>query len=278
MKWKRIFLITGIILVVIIVVAAVYIYPSYKFFFREGKIPVDKDLSIILGGGGNSGVLVTDSAVVVIDTKMSGDAEKLYNLAKEKAGAKKIIVLNTHYHGDHVRGNNYYKGCSIYIGAYDEKFLQENISVENMPNQFIKDSLMLNLGNEILCLYNMGQAHTWDDMIVLLKNRKVVFTGDLVFYQVNPFLKKESGADVNKWIAVLDKILKMSDVTMFVPGHGKTGDRSIVESMKNYFEDMKTAANDPSKEKTLKAKYKDWTEMPMNASPGITIDYIRAGK
>ena len=69
MKWKRILLITGIILVVIIVVAAVYIYPTYKFYFSGGRIPVDKDLTIIQGGGGNSGVLVTDSAVVVIDTK-----------------------------------------------------------------------------------------------------------------------------------------------------------------------------------------------------------------
>jgi len=278
MKWKRILLITGIIIVVIIVAAAVYIYPSYKFFFSEGKIHVDKDLTIIQGGGGNSGVLVTDSAVVVIDTKMSSDAEKIFNLAKEKAGQKKIIVINTHYHGDHVRGNKFYKDCAIYIGAYDEKFLQEDLSAEDMPNHFVKDSLILNLGNEILCLYNLGQAHTWDDMIVLLKNRKVVFTGDLVFYHINPFLNKESGADVDKWITALVKILNISGVTMFVPGHGKPGDRSVVEMMKNYFKDMKTAANDPSKEKTLKEKYKDWTEMPMMASPGVTIDYIRNTK
>jgi cyclase len=275
MKWKRIFLITGVFMVVIIIVAAVYIYPTYKFFFREGKIPVDKELSIIQGGGGNSGILVTDSAIIVIDTKMSSDAEKLYNLAREKAGRKKIIVVNTHYHGDHVKGNHFYKDCSIYIGAYDEKFLRENVSVENMPDHFVKDSLILNLGNETLYLYNLGQAHTWADMIVVLKNRKAVFTGDLVFYHINPFLIRESGANVDKWIAVLDRILKLPDVTLFVPGHGEPGDRSIVEAMKNYFEDMKTAANDPSKEKTLKEKYKDWKEMPMMTSPGITIDYIR---
>ena len=77
MKWKKILLITGILLVVIIVFAVVYIYPSYKFFFTGGTIPIDKNLTIIQGGGGNSGILVTDSAVVVIDTKMSSDAEKL---------------------------------------------------------------------------------------------------------------------------------------------------------------------------------------------------------
>ena len=62
---------------------------------------------------------------------------------------------------------------------------------------------------------------------------------------------------------------------MYIPGHGKPGDRSMVELMKNYFIDMKTAAANPSQEKALKAKYKDWTEMPMMASPGVTIDYIK---
>jgi len=278
MKWKRTFLIAGIIMVVLLVAAVVYIYPTYKFYFTEGKIPFDKDLSIIQGGGGNSGVLETDSAVVVIDTKMSGDAEKLYNMAKEKAGRKKIIVINTHYHGDHVRGNHFYNGSTIYIGAYDEKFLSDDLSDENMPNHFVTDSLIMNLGNEILCLYNLGQAHTWNDMIVLLKNRNVVFTGDLVFCHINPFLKKESGADVDKWIVALDKILSIPRITMFVPGHGQPGDRSIVEALRGYFEDMKAAANDPSKETTMKEKYKDWTEMPMMTSPGITIDFIRNNK
>ena len=275
MKWKKTLLITGIILVVIVVVAAVYIYPFYKFLYQEGKIILGKDLTVIQGGGGNSGVLVTDSAVVVIDTKMGGDAEKLFNLAKEKAGMKKILVVNTHYHGDHVKGNYYYKGFPIYIGSYDEKFLIENLGAGNMPNHFVKDSLILNLGNEILCLYNLGQAHTMNDMIVLLKNHNVLFTGDLVFYKVNPFLKKESGADVDKWIAALNKIRMIPGIKTFVPGHGQTGDKSIVESMKTYFEDMKMAAQDPSKEAALKAKYKEWTAMPGMASPGVTIDYIR---
>jgi cyclase len=275
MKWKKILLITGIILVVIIVVAAVYIYPSYKFFFTGGTILIDKDLTIIRGGGGNSGILITDSAVVVIDTKMSSDAEKLYNQVREKAGSKNIIVINTHYHGDHSRGNHFYKNCSIYFGAYDQKFLQEEMEPENMPNHFVRDSLILDLGNEILALYNMRQAHTWADIIVWLKIRKVVFTGDLVFSGINPFLKKESGTNVDMWITVLGKILRIPDVSVFVPGHGQTGDKSIVESLKHYFEDMRIAAKDPAQEESMKSKYKDWTEMPMMTSPGVTIDYIR---
>jgi glyoxylase-like metal-dependent hydrolase (beta-lactamase superfamily II) len=275
MRWKRIIIITLIILVVIAGVAAVVFYPAYQFMFQEGTTIIDKDLTIIQGGGGNSGVLVTDRAVVVIDTKMGGDAKKLYDLAKAKAETKKIIVVNTHYHGDHVKGNKYYKGCDIYIGSYEPKFLLDDLGQENMPNRLVKDSLIIDLGEEVLCLYNMGQAHTWNDMIVWLKNRKVLFTGDLVFHNVNPFLKRESGANVDKWIGALDRILTMPDIGTVVPGHGSVGDKSMIISMRDYFLDMKAAASDPEKEKEMKIKYKDWTELPMMTSPGATIDFIR---
>ena len=275
MNWKRILLITAGILLVIAGAGAIVFYPVYRFMFQEGTRIVDKDLTIIQGGGGNSGILVTDSAVVVIDTKMGGDAEKLFNLAKSKAGPKKIIVINTHYHGDHVKGNHFYKGSDIYIGDYNQQFLKEEISPENQPNLFVRDSLILNLGNEIICLYNLGQAHTLNDMVVWLKTRKVLFAGDLIFYKVNPFLKRESGANVDKWIGALDEMLKIPDVGLVIPGHGEPGDKAMINSMRAYFLDMKNAAADPSKEKELKLKYKDWMELPMMTSPGATIDYIR---
>jgi cyclase len=275
MNWKRIILITVIILVVIAGAAAIFFYPVYRFMYTEGSRVVDKDLTIVQGGGGNSGVLLTDSALVVIDTKMGGDAEKLYNLAKTKAGTKKIIVINTHYHGDHVKGNRFYKGCAIYLGSYDQKFLLDDIGPENMPNQFVKDSLILNLGNEMVCLYNLGQAHTRNDMVVLLKNRKVLFTGDLVFHNVNPFVMRESGANVDKWIGALDYLMNIPDIVMVIPGHGEPGDKAMIASMRNYFLDMKVAAADPTKEKEMKLKYKDWVEVPMMTSPQATIDYIR---
>ena len=275
MNRKKIILVIVIILLVIAGSAAIVFYPVYRFMFQESTHVVDKDLMVVQGGGGNSGVVITDSAVLVIDTKMGGDAEKLYNLAKAKAGERKIIVINTHYHTDHVRGNKYFKGCNIYIGAYEQKFLLDDIGSENMPNRFIKDSLIMNLGNEIVCLHNLGQGHTMNDMVVLLKNRKVLFTGDLVFRNVNPFLKRESCANVDKWINALDFMLKMPGIDMVVPGHGPTGDKTMIASMRNYFLDMKIAAADPSKEKEMREKYKSWTEFPMMTSPGATIDYIR---
>jgi cyclase len=124
----------GFAIIVILVVAGflIFIYPSYRSFLKTETVQFDSNLTIVLGGGGNSGILITDSAVIVIDTKMSNPAKELYKLVKEKAGKKKIVVINTHYHGDHLGGNNLYKGSEIIIGKYDDDFLKKNIKPENM--------------------------------------------------------------------------------------------------------------------------------------------------
>lgn len=239
------------------------------------NVSIGKNLTIVKGGGGNSGILVTEKGVVVIDTKMGGDAENLYNMAREKAGDKPILVINTHYHRDHTMGNHFYKGCKIYSGNYDATFLQTNMAPEDMPTDFVEDSQVLDMGDETVILYDMGRAHTWNDLVVYLKNEKILFTGDLVFNHVNPVLKKESGANVDLWINVLKNIPKKFEIITLIPGHGQEGGKELSEALEHYFQDMKTAAASPAKENELTAKYKDWMELPTMASPAMTIGYIK---
>jgi cyclase len=274
-KTKKILIGIALILLLLIAGGSMYLYPAYTFFFQTETQILDKDLTLVLGGGGNSGILVTDKVVVVIDTKMGGDAESLFKLAREKAAGKTIFVINTHYHGDHVNGNHFYKGSRIYIGNYDRAFLQKEVDPDDMPTDFVKDSLVLDLGNETIMLYDLGQAHTFHDIVVYLKNRKVLFSGDLIFHHINPFLKNESGADVDKWMAALNVILHNFELEKVVPGHGTIGGKEMVQSMVDYFADMKVAAKDPARASELKAKYKDWVELPMMTSSQVTIDYIR---
>ena len=275
MKTKKIVLTSVIGVVIIIAIAAIIMYPSYRFFFHTDTVQFDKNLTIITGGGGNSGILITDSAVLVIDTKMGKNAEKLFNLVKEKAGKKPIIVINTHYHMDHVGGNQFYKGDKIYLGNYTKEFLEKNMKPDELPTMLVVDSLIMNMGNETVMLYNLGQAHTLNDMVVYLKNRKLLFSGDLIFYNVNPVLKKQSGADVDKWIGVLDKLINKFEIKTIIPGHGVSGGKELILSMKTYFEDMKIAAANPGKEKEIIARYKAWRTMPKMASPEYTINYIK---
>jgi cyclase len=278
MKIKKVLLGGGIAIVLIIAALVIYLYPAFGFLVKTENIQLDENLGVYFGGGGNSGVLVTDSAVVVIDTKMMVNSADVYNAAKERAGKKPIIVINTHYHSDHTNGNTYYTGSKIYIGGYDIDFLKNVMNPDNMPTDFVKDSLVLNLGNETVIMYDLGQAHTTNDMVVYLKNRKILFTGDLVFNKINPVLMKNSGADVEKWITVLDKILIKFDLIKVVPGHGNIGGQEIIIAMEQYFADMKEAATYPDREDVIKAKYSNWQEVPTMSSTGKTIDYIKGGK
>ncbi len=255
-------------------VLIIYMYPFYHFFFTAETIEIDKDLSV-LSGAGNTGILVTDSAVVVIDTKMGSMAKDLFKLAKEKAGNKKIIVINTHFHGDHINGNQYFISCPIYIGSYDTGFVRKNIEAKNRPHFFIKDSLVLLLGNETVAIYNMGQGHTYDDLVVYLKNRKLLFSGDLVFNRINPALMREDGSDIEKWKQLLDEIPQRWVIQTVVPGHGKQGGTEMMTALKQYFLDMQEAAANPDKTSEIKARYKDWMKLPMMASPERTIDFIK---
>jgi glyoxylase-like metal-dependent hydrolase (beta-lactamase superfamily II) len=272
---KKIFIGIGIALVVILIGSAILFYPAIRMMTQKDIVPIDQSLILMLGGGGNSGIIIGDSAVVVIDTKMMSSSEDLYKFAKKKAGHKPIIVINTHYHGDHVKGNKFFKGSRIYIGSYEKEFLQKYIDAENQPTDFVKDSLLLDLGNEKVHLYNLGQAHTFNDLVVYLSNHNVLFTGDLIFNRVNPVLKEESGAKVSQWIHVLDTILSRWGKSKIVPGHGQAGDKEMVVSMRQYFIDMTSAAMDPSKENQLAEKYKDWMKLPGMSSPEKTIEYIK---
>ena len=278
---KRRMISLGILAVVAIIsTSARFIKPLYNANYQKEQetIQIDKNLTVVTGGGGNSGILVTEKAVIVIDTKMVVDAAALYKLAREKAGDKKIIVINTHYHMDHTGGNRLYKGDKIYIGSYDKDFLQKQLKPEDMPTDYVKDKLILDMGDETVELTNMGQAHTFDDVVVYLKNRKILFSGDLIFDKVNPVLKRESGADVNKWLNVLQTMLNKWDVKTIVPGHGPTGGKEIAQNLINYFKDMKSAAANPDKAKDIITKYSDWSAYPNMCSPELTIQYIKEPK
>jgi cyclase len=273
MNVKRVLFYLGGMVIIGMICLLLYIYPFYHFFFTAESTVIDKDLTV-MSGAGNSGILVTDSAVVVIDTKMGSMAKKLYKLAREKAGDKKIIVINTHFHGDHLYGNKYFKGCPIYIGGYNADFATKIIGIENMPTVFVFDSLILPLGNETIALYNMGRAHTFSDLVIYLQNRKLLFSGDLVFNRINPVLIREDGSNIKRWMKVLGQLPARWDIRTIVPGHGNVGGPELAVEMKQYFEDMTVAATKPDKASEMFNKYNEWMRMPLMSSPDRTVDYI----
>jgi glyoxylase-like metal-dependent hydrolase (beta-lactamase superfamily II) len=272
--------IAGIILIIFvllfIILATVYYPAAKKLYLGNEVIHSDSALTIYLGGGGNSVVLNTDTALLVVDTKFGKAADRLYKTISAQAGNKPIIVVNTHSDLDHTGGNPLYKNARIISGqVHEDYWVSANKGKEGMPSVWVNDTLNLRLGDENVLLISMGQAHTWCDVVVYFPNRDLLVTGDLVFNGINTFFEEKKGSNGSKSVEALKKLETFPEVQMVVPGHGAPGGRELITNMRTYLEDMSLAAENPEKEKAIRKKYRKLVAMPGVSSTAIVIDYFR---
>src|SRR5579863_8283052 len=58
-----------------------------------------------LFSGGNTAVFITDTGVVVVDTKLPGWGKTILDRIKTVTNKPVTTIINTHTHGDHTGGN-----------------------------------------------------------------------------------------------------------------------------------------------------------------------------
>ncbi|MCS6917400.1 MAG: MBL fold metallo-hydrolase [Chitinophagales bacterium] len=234
------------------------------------------DCYVVYGEGGNSGVLISDTAVLIVDTKMKQGAERLRRWVKRKAPHQRIYIVNTHIHRDHSSGNHLYDDAVIMAGSYGEKFWNALAAREDLPNRWIEDSVLLQWPNEEVVVYNVGQAHTYEDVLVYLRQRKVLFAGDVVLNGYHPFLDEHAGASVAGYQDVLQDMLQRFSIRWVVPGHGKAGSTELISTMQAYFRDMTEAAQNTESEMIARERYQSYSSLPINkAGFDQTISFIR---
>src|SRR5258708_20043737 len=111
-RMKKVLTWLGVVAGLIFVTAGslylIYLRPFMQKMKQTEVIQYDPGLTLVLGGGGNTGILTSDSLVIVIDSKMDDAAERLHETVKQIAGGKPILEANTHWHTDHTSGNRYY--------------------------------------------------------------------------------------------------------------------------------------------------------------------------
>lgn len=232
----------------------------------------------VSGGVSNTGFIVGDTGVIVIDAQMFVPiAEKvLAEIAKITPYPVNEIIL-THSDPDHVNGLPAYpRGLEIIAQENTKKDMLEAIADPHSPfavaSQALKDYLpsrlvtseaTLNLDGVRVILLHSAPAHTDGDLIVYLPAQKIVFAGDLWTPSVGPY----PGIHLNKhgsslgWIASTKAMLTL-DADTFISGHGEPQTRDeiaariesaearraqikvLVEQHKS-LEEVKAALNDP---------------------------------
>ena len=214
---------------------------------------------LLNAGISNAGLFVGEDWAVAFDALGFPLQTKAFIAASRQAAAGKPIaqLINSHHHGDHVAGNQFFLPAQILSHPYcqqevikavaatpkswpKQEGLADGTEVRKLtpPSVTFEDHLIYNLGGNVVEFRFAGPAHTWGDLMAYLPQHKILFAADLAFFNLVPYAHN---GYVSKWMESVDKILKM-DVDVIVPGHGPVGGKKELAEMNEYFRVLKTEA------------------------------------
>jgi glyoxylase-like metal-dependent hydrolase (beta-lactamase superfamily II) len=192
------------------------------------------------GGGGNSGVIVGDKGVVVVDAKTTpaGGKELLDDIAKITPKPVTTVIL-THSDGDHVNGLASFP-AGIKIIAHEGNKQEQDKALaaggrgappaDHLPNQVVsKDKENLTIDGVKFELLHWAPAHTSGDLVVYLPAEQIVFTGDIIALQMpDPLIHLEKNGSSEGWIRTTKGMVGLKS-DQFVPGHGDVAAKAVIE-------------------------------------------------
>ena len=188
-------------------------------------------LYMLTGAGGNMAALTGEDGILLVDAQFAEMAGKIEARLNELAEGQALQVLvNTHFHGDHVGGNAKLAADSRII-AHDNvrKRLQadSNFPTEGLPNLTFTDQLSLHMNGHHIVLTAMQPSHTDGDTIVWFHDAKVVHMGDLMFEGRFPFVDTNAGGNFQAYKAVTRLVIeRIDDDFQVIPGHGALTNRA----------------------------------------------------
>jgi cyclase len=206
----------------------------------------------------NTGFLVGADGVVSVDACSTVRRTRAYLAAIAKVTPNPVRTLvNTHHHGDHTFGNFLFKGATI-VGheATRSSVLQwgkpfdapvwtpvEWGDIELAPPFLTYRDGVTVWVDDLRCeVTHVGTAaHTTNDSIVWLPERKVLFSGDLLFKGGTPFLLQGS---LSGAITVLEDVVKPLGAETIVPGHGPVSGPEVIDEVLSYLYFLRQTAQD----------------------------------
>lgn len=212
-----------------------YVQPDGSWFINNAGFVVSN------GSGPESGIVAVDTCSTERRTRAFLEA------AASISPAPVRTLVNTHHHGDHTHGNYLTHPATIvahencrelmvasgiqhYDGVFepadwgDLEFSPPTLTFAEQVNLWVGDL-------KVELHYIGGAAHTTNDVVAWVPERKALFSGDLVFNGGTPFVVMGSVA------GSFDAIERMRafDADVVIPGHGPVCTPEVFDQLEDYF-------------------------------------------
>jgi cyclase len=263
-------------------------------------IPVQGNIYLLTGAGGNITVQVGDQGVLLVDTGLPQMSDKILAAVRKLSNKPIQYIINTHIHPDHTGGNAVirkagatYSGANVTgnITAGDllqgaALWAQDNV-LQRMVNPgggqtptpsgawptqtFVSGRKQFYFNGEPVEIIHQPAAHTDGDSTVFFRRSDVVSAGDIFLTTTYPFIDLDRGGSIQGEIDALNNIVDLAiprhqeeGGTYIIPGHGRICDRfEVVE-----YRDMVTIVRD-----RIQAAIKKGMTLEQVKAARLTLDY-----
>jgi cyclase len=238
-------------------------------------LPVQGNISMLVGAGGNITVQTGTDGVLLVDTGLAPMSAKVLAAVRSLSNKPIRYIINTHVHSDHVGGNEVIAKSGVTIAggnvvgdigssasnqatimAFQSVVDRMSASAPGTPaapqgalptDTYTTPERKIFFNDEGVQLIHIPAAHTDGDTIVFFRRSDVISTGDIFVTNGYPIVDLERGGNIQGVIAGLNRIVDLAipadeqeGGTLIIPGHGRLCDVADVV----YYQEMVTIIRD----------------------------------
>jgi len=203
---------------------------------------------MLTGQGGNITVAVGTDGIIMVDSQFAPLHDKIKAAIAKISPLPVKYVINTHYHGDHVEGNDQFQKEGAIIVGHDNLRIRLAAGTTNMLNgnktppapaariptlTYQVGDMKVTVGGRVAELRHVINAHTDGDTWVYFPDANVLALGDTVTRNY-PNIDWGNGGNIEGMVAAADRYLKAAnDNTKIVPGHGALATKANLQEYRD---------------------------------------------
>jgi glyoxylase-like metal-dependent hydrolase (beta-lactamase superfamily II) len=241
-----------------------FVYAFYDGRFPNVRLHSEEENWLDDGGyslGTASYALVDEDDALVYDTHLSPAHARKIRMFLDRMGMKRIRVVLSHWHLDHIAGNAAFADCEIIAHALTLANLKAHqseiedgsyhgppaISPLILPNQIYENHLKLEVGRLSVHLRH-AHIHSDDATLLHIEDLGLLFAGDALEDTVT-YVAEPRGLDTH--LAELDRLWSWS-VSRILPNHGDPAiiasggyEKPLIRATQQYVRMLKRCIGEP---------------------------------